>query len=153
MRLKQCRLGFLASETVPFPQLQESQAFGGGIVAKQNLTTVANSWWSLVGPPSARAGQPFWTAARRTARCCRWGIEAGLTVEVLWVYLGRATQWEDLLPAGLDEGLPSFSLSSSPLHGESICKNKRQERIKDCPRLYIGRRQGARPAGRCAQPQ
>ena len=43
-RLEEQAGGFLASKTVPFLQLQESQAAGGGIVAKQDLTTVANSW-------------------------------------------------------------------------------------------------------------
>ena len=40
--------------------------------------------------------------------------------------------------AGLDEGLLSFSLSNSRLYGKSTYKNKRQERMKDCPRLLPG---------------
>ena len=39
--------------------------------------------------------------------------------------------------AGVDEGPLPFPLSNSRLHGKSVYKNKRQERVKDCPRLYI----------------
>jgi hypothetical protein len=42
------------------------------------------------------------------------------------------------LRPGLNEGLLPLSLSNSRLYGKSLYKNKRQERMKDCPRLRRG---------------
>jgi len=50
--------------------LQKAQAQGNGIIATFNLTTVSNDWW---------------------------GIPAGLTSEVTFVYLGRLAGWESKL--------------------------------------------------------
>ena len=52
--------------------LQAAQAAGGGIIAVRQHTTVENSWW---------------------------GIAANHTVEVVWVLLGRALDWEEQLPS------------------------------------------------------
>jgi hypothetical protein len=47
--------------------LQASQLSGRGTLASFNLTTIENSWW---------------------------GIPAGITVDITFVYLGRAFEWE-----------------------------------------------------------
>ncbi len=47
--------------------LQAAQAEGSGIISTFNLTTVENSWW---------------------------GIPAGVTSQVTFVYLGRLAGWE-----------------------------------------------------------
>lgn len=53
-----------------FLGLQKAQKDGLGIVRTFNLTTVANSWW---------------------------GIPAGFTSQITFVYLGRLRGWEELL--------------------------------------------------------
>jgi hypothetical protein len=50
--------------------LQAAQASGQGIITTQRLTTIENAWW---------------------------GIPAGITSEVTFVYLGRVKNWESLL--------------------------------------------------------
>lgn len=52
--------------------MQAAQAAGKGVVYSVNLTTVENSWW---------------------------GVPAGFTTEVTFVYLSRLSQWESQLSA------------------------------------------------------
>ena len=54
--------------------LQDAQAQGSGAVATTALRTVENAFW---------------------------GIPAGFNVTVMWIYLGRAFQWEAQLPPEL----------------------------------------------------
>jgi hypothetical protein len=62
---------FESSEWLPMiTGLQEAQAIGKGAVISMTHTTVHNS---------------------------HYGIPAGLKIKVVWIYLGRATQWEDQL--------------------------------------------------------
>ena len=56
--------------------MQEKQAARGGVVLTTPLTTVAN---------------------------VRWGIPAGLQVNVTWVYLSRLGEWEDKVVANAPE--------------------------------------------------
>lgn len=56
--------------------LQAAQQRGDGIIHTVNLTTVENSWW---------------------------GIPAGITSEVTFVYLGRLKTWESLLSEEMRE--------------------------------------------------
>ena len=51
--------------------LQVAQAQGAGAIATTPLVTVANDWW---------------------------GIQAGMHVNITWLYLSRAAQWEAALP-------------------------------------------------------
>lgn len=77
--------------------LQAAQATGRGAVATTRLTTVANIWH---------------------------GVEAGITTDVTWVYLSRASVWENLLhpdvakvvvPPGAKAADPSQSIEEGPL--------------------------------------
>eukprot|EP00038_Savillea_parva_P014148 m.10120 g.10120 ORF g.10120 m.10120 type:complete len:572 (-) comp2717_c0_seq1:1775-3490(-) len=54
--------------------LQAAMATGKGAIATTNHTTVANAWW---------------------------GVDAGITVTITWVYLTRMSAWEGALPASL----------------------------------------------------
>ena len=54
--------------------LQEAQQAGSGAVATTTLTTLKNLFY---------------------------GVEAGLEVDVTWVYLGRASVWERQLPSAV----------------------------------------------------
>lgn len=74
--------------------LQAAQASGNGVVATTELTTIANKWY---------------------------GVPAGITANVTWVYLSRAANWEKqlspdlqklLVPPGSDAGDPSKAISS-----------------------------------------
>ena len=56
--------------------LQDAQAQGSGAVATTALRTVENAFW---------------------------GIPAGFNVTVMWIYLGRAFQWEAQIPPELKE--------------------------------------------------
>ena len=81
--------------------------------------------------------------------------DTGRTITGTAMGEARMTQMMDLARAGLDEGLLSYSLSNSRLYGKSIYKNKIQERMTDCPCLYIERarqdvpERAARRLGRC----
>lgn len=55
-------------------KLQSAQAEGKGLIARMNLVTIANEWW---------------------------GIPAGFEVDVTFVYLGRLSVWEKMLPADM----------------------------------------------------
>lgn len=78
--------------------LQAAQARGDGIIGTFNLTTIENTWW---------------------------GIPAGLTPEITFVYLGRLNQWEkQLSPEMYDLLVPSenadnyaVDVSSGPFRG------------------------------------
>ena len=75
--------------------------------------------------------------------CLLLGLSVLLVAQVarLTEKLKRGNQWHFFIShfqAGLDEGILSFSLSNSRLYGKSIYKNKRQERMKDCPHLHTG---------------
>ncbi|CAM9277883.1 unnamed protein product, partial [Ectocarpus fasciculatus] len=68
---------FAYDEWVPLAQeMQRKQAEGKGIVVSTRHTTVANE---------------------------KFGIEAGRTVDVVWVYLGRSTVWESQLSAEMQD--------------------------------------------------
>lgn len=56
--------------------LQDAQAAGFGAVATKPFTTVANTYW---------------------------GIDAGFTVSVTWVYLSKAWRWEQGLPDAMKQ--------------------------------------------------
>eukprot|EP00466_Bigelowiella_natans_P005578 jgi/Bigna1/138670/aug1.46_g13378 len=75
-------------------RLQEAQAEGRGAVATTSLVTVENSWY---------------------------GIEAGFRCNVTWVYLSRASQWEDQLGADVRKLVTPKKNpddpSSTPSHG------------------------------------
>jgi len=59
-------------------ELQEAQAQGNGIIVTKSLTTIENAWW---------------------------GIPAGITSEITFVYLGRLSKWESQLSAEMKEML------------------------------------------------
>jgi hypothetical protein len=64
---------FSGSDWAPVASaLQQAQAVGNGIIATFNLTTVENAWW---------------------------GIPAGITSQITFVYLGRLSGWEKELSA------------------------------------------------------
>ena len=60
--------------------LQESQLTGNGAVARSTHTTIENIFWN---------------------------IKAGITVNVTWVYLSRAYNWEKRLPADVRDMFPT----------------------------------------------
>jgi hypothetical protein len=62
--------------------LQTSQLNGNGVVASSSHTTIANEYWN---------------------------VKAGLTVNVTWVYLSRAFNWEKRLPSDVRSMFPPDS--------------------------------------------
>lgn len=75
---------FSQDDWVPVAQgLQAAQAAGNGIIYSVNLTTVENEWW---------------------------GIPAGITSEVTFVYLGRLKNWE----AELSDEMYKLLVPSNP---------------------------------------
>jgi len=68
---------FAASDFAPVvAALQAAQQVGKGIITTSRLTTVSNAWW---------------------------GIPAGFTASVTFVYLGRLSRWEQRLRPELKE--------------------------------------------------
>lgn len=79
--------------------LQDAQAKGNGIIATLNLTTIQNDWW---------------------------GIPAGITTEITFVYDGRLANWEAqlsdemkelLVPEGEDADDLSINIDHGPFRG------------------------------------
>jgi len=79
--------------------LQEAQAKGNGVIATFNLTTVDNPWW---------------------------GVPAGITSEITFVYLSRLLSWEDelseemyelLVPSGDEAKDLSIDVNEGPYKG------------------------------------
>lgn len=67
--------------------LQASMATGKGAIATTTLTTIVNEWW---------------------------GVSAGITVNVTWVYLSRETAWEALLPTSVQSEVRPKNDPSNP---------------------------------------
>ena len=75
---------FPTEDWVPVAQgLQAAQAEGNGIIYSVNLTTIENNWW---------------------------GIPAGITSEITFVYLGRLKNWE----AELSDEMRKLLVPSDP---------------------------------------
>ena len=91
---------------VAFPflvdRLQKAQRRGNGIIAEMKLTTIRNDWW---------------------------GIEAGHTANIAFVYLGRVRNWELQLPYHLRE------LVVPPQDPEDLSKLATTGPFKDFPHL------------------
>jgi hypothetical protein len=87
---------FPTAEFAPLVRRMQAAALGGsGIVVTAELTTVENRFW---------------------------GVPAGITSNVTWVYLGRAKTWEDRLPGEMrklvvttkDPEVPANTKSTGP---------------------------------------
>ena len=61
------------------------------VAAKQRKTTDSDEWAGVVS-----------LNRLMTVPNSNWGLPGGSTVEVLWVYLDRVQQWEDMLPSTAD---------------------------------------------------
>lgn len=72
--------------------LQESASRGEGAVATTKLTTVRNRWWN---------------------------VEAGRDVTVTWMYICRAPEWEQALPAATRAELPPASRGATNRLGDA----------------------------------